>query len=114
MGSEEDITEKLALVQKLVNQSSPLDGKNLPVWLRKAIREHFCPMDRDPSLVTYSVTEAGHFLGLGRSSSYQAARTGQLPVLKIRGKFRVPRLALIRLLEEAGGTGKNRTNHKGG
>ncbi len=98
IGPEEDITEKLALVQRLVDQSSPLDGKNLPVWLRKAIAEHFNPID--PSLVTYSVPEAGRFLGLGRSASYEARKNGLLPVLEIRGKFRVPRVALIRLLEE--------------
>ena len=111
MGPEESSTDMLALAQKLVDQSSNLDGKNPPDWLRKAIEEYLKPVDR--SLVTYSVPEAGRYLGLGRSASYQAARTGQLPMLKIRGKFRVPRLALIRLLEEAGGTGKNRTNHKG-
>ncbi len=111
MGPEEDITEKLALVQRLVDQNSLSVGNNPPDWLRKAIEEHFNPLDQ--SLVTYSVPEAGRYLGLGRSASYQARKNGLLPVLEIRGKFRVPRLALIRLLEEAGGTGKNRTNHKG-
>ena len=106
MGPEEGITEKLALVQRLVDQSSPLDGKNLPVWLRKAIEGEFNPMD-DPSLVTYSIPEAGRFLGLGRSASYEAAKIGALPYLKIRGKFRVPRVALIRLLEEVGMSGQS-------
>ena len=47
-----------------------MDGKNLPDWLRKAIEEHFNPID--PSLVTCSVPEAGRFLGLGRSANYEA------------------------------------------
>ena len=65
------------------------------------MREH----EEDQSLVTFSVPEAGRYLGLGRSASYEAARSGQLPILIIRGKFRVPRVALIRLLEEVGRTG---------
>ena len=106
MGPEESSTDMLALAQKLVDQKSPLDGKNPPDWLRKAIGGEFNPMD-DPSLVTYSVPEAGRFLGLGRSASYEAAKIGALPYLKIRGKFRVPRVALIRLLEEVGMSGQS-------
>ena len=112
MGPEENITDELALAQRLVAQNALSVGNNPPDWLRKAIEEHFNPLDQ--SLVTYSVPEAGRFLGLGRSASYEARKIGQLPVLIIRGKFRGPRLALIRLLEEAGGPGKNRTNHKRG
>jgi excisionase family DNA binding protein len=47
---------------------------------------------------TVSVPEAGQRLGLGRNSSYEAARRGDLPVLRFGRKLRVPIVALDRLL----------------
>jgi excisionase family DNA binding protein len=52
--------------------------------------------------LVYSVVEAGRLLGLGRSASYEAARSGQLPTIKIGGRYRVPRVALLKFLESAG------------
>lgn len=46
----------------------------------------------------YSIIEAGKILGLGRSASYRAARTGEIPVLQIGGKLLVPKVALENLL----------------
>ena len=51
---------------------------------------------------TLTVPEAGKVLGIGRSAAYEAARTGQLPVIKIGRRRLVPRVALERLLDEAG------------
>ena len=53
---------------------------------------------------TLSVPEAGRvYFGVGRDAAYEAARRGQIPVLRI-GKFlRVPVVALERMLAEAGG-----------
>jgi excisionase family DNA binding protein len=50
--------------------------------------------------LTISVPEAGRHLGLGRNASYEAARRGELPVLRFGRKLRVPRAALNRLLIE--------------
>lgn len=47
---------------------------------------------------TYSVPEAGRILGLGKNASYEAARRGEIPVLRFGRKLRVPRKALERLL----------------
>lgn len=47
---------------------------------------------------TYSVPEAGRILGLGKNASYEAARRGEIPVLRFGRKLRVPRVALERLL----------------
>jgi excisionase family DNA binding protein len=47
---------------------------------------------------TYSVPEAGHIVGLGKNASYDAARRGQLPVLRFGRLLRVPRAALERML----------------
>jgi excisionase family DNA binding protein len=55
-----------------------------------------------PEKLVYGVVEAGRLLGLGRSASYEAARNGQLPTIKIGGRYKVPKAALLRLLESAG------------
>jgi excisionase family DNA binding protein len=59
-------------------------------------------MDSEGPL-TISVPEAGRRLGIGRSSAYSAARTGQLPTIRIGGLVRVPVRALERLLDTGGG-----------
>lgn len=45
---------------------------------------------------TYTISEAGRRLGLGRNAAYRAARLGQIPIIQIGGKLLVP----IALLEE--------------
>ena len=48
---------------------------------------------------TMTVEEAGEFLGLGRSSAYEAARKSEIPVLRFGGRtLRVPTAALRRML----------------
>ncbi len=47
---------------------------------------------------TYSVPEAGRIIGLGKNASYEAARRGELPVLRFGRLLRVPRAALERML----------------
>ena len=47
---------------------------------------------------TYSVPEAGRIVGLGKNGSYDAARRGELPVLRFGRILRVPRAALERML----------------
>ena len=60
--------------------------------------------DSDASPVgrqTITVPEAGKRLGIGRNSAYEAARRGEIPVLKIGRRLLVPIAALDRLLKEA-------------
>ena len=63
-----------------------------------------------PGKLVYSVVEAGRLLGLGRSASYEAARNGGLPVIKIGGRYKVPKAVLQRLLESAGQPGRGSTD----
>jgi excisionase family DNA binding protein len=51
---------------------------------------------------TMSVSEAGKVLGIGRSAAYEAARSGQLPTIRIGRRILVPLVAFERLLEQAG------------
>jgi excisionase family DNA binding protein len=60
----------------------------------------------DPEKLVYGVLEAGRLLGLGRSASYEAVRSGALPAIKIGGRYKVPKAALQRLLESAGQPGQ--------
>jgi excisionase family DNA binding protein len=50
---------------------------------------------------TISVPEAGEYFGLKRNAAYEAARRGELPIIKIGKRLRVPVVALERMLEEA-------------
>ena len=45
---------------------------------------------------------AAKVLGIGRTAAYEAARTGQIPVIKIGKRLLVPKTALDRMLDEAG------------
>ena len=58
-------------------------------------------MTSDERLV-YTVEEAGKLLGIGRSAAYEAARTGELPVIRIGRRWLVSKQALDRMLSEAG------------
>jgi excisionase family DNA binding protein len=49
---------------------------------------------------TLSVPEAGKlYYGLSRNGSYDAARRGEIPVLRVGRQFRVPIAAMERLLD---------------
>jgi Helix-turn-helix domain len=51
---------------------------------------------------TLSVPEAGRrYFDLGRNGSYEAARRGEIPTIRIGSRLRVPVIALERMLDEA-------------
>lgn len=52
--------------------------------------------------LTYDVGTAAKLLGLSRNSAYQACLNGQIPHLKIGKRILIPRIALQRMLAEAG------------
>jgi excisionase family DNA binding protein len=55
----------------------------------------------EKSLV-YEVPEAGAMLGLTRNASYEAAKRGDIPIIRIGKLLRVPKEAFHRMLEQAG------------
>lgn len=58
------------------------------------------PFDLDPDVrPTVSIDEAADFLHIGRSTAYEAARTGELPTLRFGRRLRVPTAALRRMLQ---------------
>jgi excisionase family DNA binding protein len=50
---------------------------------------------------TMSVVDAGKMLGLSRNGAYEAARRGDLPVIRIGGRVLVVKDALERMLARA-------------
>lgn len=50
---------------------------------------------------TVSVVEAAAMLGIAPNSYYRAARSGEVPSLRVGGRVLVPREPLMRLLGEA-------------
>jgi len=56
-----------------------------------------------PEAKTLAVPEAGKtYFKLGRNASYEAAKRGDLPVIRIGARLRVPIVALERMLLDAG------------
>ena len=55
-------------------------------------------MERIGERKTYKIEEAGKLLGIGRNGAYEAAKSGQLPVIKIGKRLLVPKAALDRML----------------
>ena len=55
----------------------------------------------DDDRLVLTIEEAGKLLGLGRSGTYEAARRGDIPTLRIGSRILVPKVALLKLLEEA-------------
>ena len=54
---------------------------------------------------TMDVPKAGKvYFGLGRDASYQAAKSGEIPVIQIGGRLRAVVPAIERMLEQAGKT----------
>ena len=58
-------------------------------------------LNKIKSVVT-SVPEAGAKLGLSRSASYEAARRGEIPTIRIGKLLKVPNVAFEKMLADAG------------
>ena len=52
--------------------------------------------------VVYTIEEVAALLGISRSSGFNGARTGELPTIRIGRRLLVPRVALERMLDQAG------------
>jgi hypothetical protein len=53
-----------------------------------------------PRLTLNLWPDVGRALGLGRNSTFKAAKAGQIPVLKIGNRLLVPKEALAKLLDK--------------
>jgi excisionase family DNA binding protein len=71
-----------------------LDGR------RAEPASHWARILRNDDRLTWSVAEAADLLGISRTSAYEAAHRGELPVKVIGRRMLVPRAALLRLLDD--------------
>ena len=61
---------------------------------------------REVEKLTMTVEEAGEALGISKATAYMLANTGRIPAIRIsERRLIVPRVALERMLNEAGKEG---------
>ena len=62
------------------------------------------PDNQDHQLesATMNIRAAARVLGIGRQTAYELARQGKIPVLRLGKRLVVPKVALERMLAEAG------------
>jgi Helix-turn-helix domain len=56
--------------------------------------------DTQNKSLVYQVPEPGEMLGLSRNASYDAAKRGDIPTIKIGKLLRVPKAAFHRMLDD--------------
>jgi excisionase family DNA binding protein len=61
---------------------------------------------------TYTIEEAAQLCGIGRATAYAAARSGDLPTVRLGRRLVVPRAALAKLLGEDLPANDNGARHK--
>lgn len=61
-------------------------------------------MAKSPKSLVYDVPEAGALLGLSRNASYEAAKRGDLPTIRVGKLLKVPKAALESLLQRTWST----------
>ena len=57
-----------------------------------------------PERLVYTVPEAGQLLGLSRNGSYDAAKRGDIPTIRIGRLLLVPKAAFHRMIETVPGS----------
>jgi|SRR5690242_15989170 excisionase family DNA binding protein len=60
------------------------------------------PTPPAPERLVYTVLEAGRLLGLSRNGSYEAAKRGDIPTIRIGRLLLVPKVPFHRLIESQG------------
>ena len=59
-------------------------------------------MSNDTKTLTVTIDKAAKILGIGRSLAYSAAKSGDIPTIRIGGRILVPMAALEEKLRLAG------------
>ncbi len=68
-------------------------------------------MNDSVTRLTVTMPEAAKLLGIGRNTAYEAARRGEIPIVRIGKRLLVPVSALDRLLD--GSSEKSQTEDPG-
>lgn len=65
-------------------------------------RRDFPCRDDGEAKLTISVTEAAKMLGISRNFAYELVREHKLPIIKLGKRLLIPRVALVKMLEQGG------------
>lgn len=57
--------------------------------------------DQQEKSLVFSVSEAAKLLGISRPNAYTLVHTGQIPCIRYGRRMLIPRVALMKMLEEA-------------
>ncbi len=52
--------------------------------------------------IVYTVTEAAEILGISRPTAFQGVERGEIPCIRVGRRILIPKVALDRLLADAG------------
>jgi excisionase family DNA binding protein len=63
-------------------------------WLQE-LADAAAPEDTDDPRLTWTIEEAADLAGFSRTTAYEAARFGEMPAIKVRGCWIVPRLTFL-------------------
>jgi excisionase family DNA binding protein len=91
-GLRDDLADLLARVLALQTKVSVQKEDGQPAQAQP-------PPADDVSVCCYTVSEVSKLLRLGLSRAYQHVESGEIPALKIGGKWIIPHQALVRYLE---------------
>jgi excisionase family DNA binding protein len=58
--------------------------------------------DQEGKRLVFSVAEAAQLLGVSRPNAYNLVHTGQIPCIRYGRRMLIPRVALMKMLEEVG------------
>jgi excisionase family DNA binding protein len=61
-------------------------------------------LEQSAKSLTFSVIEVAKLLGISKNIVYEAIHTGQIPGIRWGKRILIPRVALMKMLEEAGNT----------
>ena len=70
-------------------------------WLRESLAHRLGLPPGEPLPPILTAPQVQKVTGLGRGTVYEAARTGELPAMKVRGRLIFPTAKLLELLGES-------------
>ena len=88
-----------AIMQELSTQEtiSPEPGSNLTMLSSKTNLS-----EQSGKSLAFSASEVAKLLGVSKNTVYEAIHTGQIPSIRWGKRILIPRVALMKMLEEAG------------
>ncbi len=87
------IMKELSTQERIFNK---VDGSLIMLSSKASMSEE------NEKCLVFSTSEVAKLLGVSKNKVYEATSTGQIPSIKCGRRILIPRVALIKMLEEAG------------